>query len=214
MPDEAKSGGFGTLTMNSDGSWEYVVDPNKIVPLDGGEQAHDSFTFTASDGSVHEIVMTVTGTEDVPVVSGIFSGTLTESDSDEVPASATGSISIADADTADTPVFEDTTVTGQYGQLILENGQWTYTLIPSLSGQLKDGDEVTEDIDLIATDGTVQRISIDITGSNTTATITGEKQSTLVKGKPQRRARSSFMIPMLTPSRLCPMNPRQAVSVP
>ncbi|RXJ74011.1 hypothetical protein CS022_04995 [Veronia nyctiphanis] len=200
--------------MNSDGSWEYVVDPNKIVPLDGGEQAHDSFTFTASDGSVHEIVMTVTGTEDVPVVSGIFSGTLTESDSDEVPASATGSISIADADTADTPVFEDTTVTGQYGQLILENGQWTYTLIPSLSGQLKDGDEVTEDIDLIATDGTVQRISIDITGSNTTATITGEKQSTLVKGKPQRRARSSFMIPMLTPSRLCPMNPRQAVSVP
>ncbi|RXJ74012.1 hypothetical protein CS022_05000 [Veronia nyctiphanis] len=200
--------------MNSDGSWEYVVDPNKIVPLDGGEQAHDSFTFTASDGSVHEIVMTVTGTEDVPVVSGIFSGTLTESDSDEVPASATGSISIADADTADTPVFEDTTITGQYGQLILDNGQWTYTLIPSLSGQLKDGEKVTEEIDLIASDGTVQTISIDITGSNTTASITGEKQSTLGEGQTSATGKVILHDPMPTPSLLCPMRPSRAVSVP
>ncbi|RXJ74000.1 hypothetical protein CS022_04940 [Veronia nyctiphanis] len=183
MPDQVIDGSFGKLTMNSDGTWVYEVFPDKILPLYGGQQETDTFTFTASDGSVHEIVMTVTGTEDDPVVSGVFSGAVIESDVNDAPASVSGHINITDADTNDTPTFEDDTIEGKYGTLELLDGQWTYTLDREKSDQLKDQEKVQETIELEATDGTKQVITIDITGSNTKAVISGDTQSTLAEGQ-------------------------------
>ncbi|RXJ73999.1 hypothetical protein CS022_04935, partial [Veronia nyctiphanis] len=183
MPDETVNGTFGKLTMNSNGTWTYEVFPDKILPLDGAQEETDTFVFTASDGSQHEIIMTVTGTEDDPVVTGVFSGAVTESDIGDIPASVSGHIAISDVDTNDTPSFEDNTVEGKYGTLVLANGQWTYTLDRDKSGKLKDGQEVKEEIELEATDGTKQIITIDIKGSDTAAVISGDTQSTLGEGQ-------------------------------
>ncbi|RXJ71849.1 hypothetical protein CS022_14935 [Veronia nyctiphanis] len=174
-------GTYGTLTTNSDGSWSYVVDPSAVATLNDNEQAQDVFIITASDGSQHQIVMTVTGDEDTPVVSGVFNAVATETDSDEAVASVTGTLAISDADNADTPSFTDTTVIGTYGELVLTNGRWTYSLNRDDSGHLKSGDTVTDTLTLTATDGTEQQITITITGSDTTAVITGDSQSTLLK---------------------------------
>ncbi|RXJ74010.1 hypothetical protein CS022_04990 [Veronia nyctiphanis] len=156
--------------MNSDGTWEYVVDPNKIVPLDGGEQAHDSFTFTASDGSVHEITMTVTGTEDAAIVSGIFEGEVTEPDNWDTPIQASGTLSIMDPDSNDTPAFNNVTLQGSYGKFELVNGQWTYTLDKNISPDIAHGETETDNFTLTATDGTEREIKVDVKGSPTEVT--------------------------------------------
>ncbi|WP_196374150.1 VCBS domain-containing protein, partial [Vibrio crassostreae] len=90
-------------------------------------QVTDTITLTATDGTTQEIVITITGTDDAPEVDGTFSGAVTEGDAGDV-VTATGSISIDDVDENDTPAFEDTTKTGQYGELKLVDGTWTYTL--------------------------------------------------------------------------------------
>ncbi|RXJ71847.1 hypothetical protein CS022_19485 [Veronia nyctiphanis] len=113
------------MTTNSDGTWSYVVNPDAVAALNDNQQAQDSFTITASDGSQHQIVMTVTGDEDAPVVSGVFSTAATETDSDEAVASVSGTLGISDADNADSPSFTDTTVDGTYGSLVLTSGQWS-----------------------------------------------------------------------------------------
>ncbi|MGL1525896.1 VCBS domain-containing protein, partial [Vibrio parahaemolyticus] len=80
-------------------------------------------------------------------------------------ATATGTIAITDVDNGDEPVFSNTTATGTYGELVLVDGKWTYTLDQSQAQQLDEGEKVQDTITLTATDGTQQNIVIDITGT-------------------------------------------------
>ncbi|MFD2180523.1 VCBS domain-containing protein, partial [Veronia pacifica] len=182
LNDVKLEGLYGTLTLTN-GRWTYQADPDKVRPLDGDETALDSFTVSASDNTTHSITITVTGSEDAPVVSGLFSANLTETDIDEALPSATGTLAITDADTADTPAFPDTVVDGQYGSLALKDGEWTYTLDRAKSGHLTADDTVEDTLTLTATDNTVQVITISITGTDTTAIITGQSAATLEKGE-------------------------------
>ncbi|TCL30729.1 tandem-95 repeat protein [Vibrio crassostreae] len=173
--DTTKTGQYGELKL-VDGTWTYTLDQSKVQDLDGAkgdqpaDQVTDTITLTATDGTTQEIVITITGTDDAPEVDGTFSGAVTEGDAGDV-VTATGSISIDDVDENDTPAFEDTTKTGQYGELKLVDGTWTYTLdqskVQDLDGAKGDqpADQVTDTITLTATDGTTQEIVITITGN-------------------------------------------------
>ena len=77
---------------------------------------------TASDGTAQNIAITVNGTEDAPVVTGTFTGTVAEGDIGDV-VTATGTIAISDVDSGDNPSFADTTVAGTYGSLALGGRQ-------------------------------------------------------------------------------------------
>ncbi|WP_273992398.1 VCBS domain-containing protein, partial [Vibrio parahaemolyticus] len=70
------------------------------------------------------------------------------------------------------PVFSNTTATGTYGELVLVDGKWTYTLDQSQVQQLDEGEKVQDTITLTATDGTQQNIVIDITGTEDTPVVT------------------------------------------
>ena len=67
------TGTYGTLTLNADGSYTYVADQAAADALASGVTATDTFTYTASDGKggtdAAEIVITVTGTNDLPVAA-------------------------------------------------------------------------------------------------------------------------------------------------
>ena len=119
-------------------------------------------------------MITITGTDDAPVVAGTFTGAVTEGNEGDAAVTATGTISISDVDADDSPAFADTTspVQGTYGSLTLVDGAWTYTLdqskVQDLDGA-KDGqpaDQVTDTITLTADDGTTQNIVITITGTD------------------------------------------------
>ncbi|WP_035016880.1 VCBS domain-containing protein, partial [Enterovibrio norvegicus] len=82
-------GQYGTFNL-VDGNWTYTVDREKTQSLAEGEEATDTITLTASDGSQHTIEIAVTGTDDAAVVTG--DTTASVQDSTEGVTTATGSI--------------------------------------------------------------------------------------------------------------------------
>ncbi|KKA44824.1 VCBS domain-containing protein, partial [Salinivibrio sp. KP-1] len=103
----------------------------------------DTITLTASDNTQQDIVITITGTDDLPEVTGNFTGSVTEGNVGDAAVTASGTIAISDVDGDDAPTFADVTQAGTYGSLDLVNGSWTYTLDQSAVQNLDAGDEVT-----------------------------------------------------------------------
>ena len=77
-------GDYGTLDIDSSGSWTYTVDNNldAVQSLAAGEELPDSIDVTSYDGTVRTINITITGTNDGPVLSGPSpQATMSEDDS-------------------------------------------------------------------------------------------------------------------------------------
>ncbi|WP_039732019.1 VCBS domain-containing protein, partial [Enterovibrio norvegicus] len=72
---------------------------------------NDTFTLTASDGSTHQITVTVEGTDDAAVVAGVTTGGV-DLGADTPETSVSGTLSITDVDDGDTPSFTNTTIDG------------------------------------------------------------------------------------------------------
>ncbi|OCK55842.1 VCBS domain-containing protein [Bradyrhizobium sp. LMTR 3] len=66
------AGQYGTFTFDSvTGAWTYQVDNSKIQHLGEDDTATDTLTVTSFDGTAHQdIVVTIAGTNDAPVLSG------------------------------------------------------------------------------------------------------------------------------------------------
>ncbi len=65
----AGDNGYGSFSISS-GTWTYTLSNALpvIQGLDDGEVLTDTYTFFASDGSSREVSITITGSEDAPVV--------------------------------------------------------------------------------------------------------------------------------------------------
>ncbi len=176
----------GTLIFNSDGS--YSIDPgNDFDYLGVGESRDISFTYTATDtdGAISApatVTITVTGSDDLSIISGEFSATISEAAVGDT-TEATGSITITDADSSDTPAFAATAINGTYGSLLLNgSGNWTYTLDQNTVQDLDAGDTVIDIITLTADNGMEQEITIAIDGTNDQAVVTGELAGVVTEG--------------------------------
>lgn len=65
------NGTYGTLTLNSNGSYTYVLKPG-AQSLAQGQVVTDSFSYTVSDGSLSDtgqLTVTITGANDAPVAN-------------------------------------------------------------------------------------------------------------------------------------------------
>ncbi|WP_198159601.1 VCBS domain-containing protein, partial [Grimontia marina] len=161
-------GNYGTFEL-VDGNWTYTVDPDKAQSLPEGQEANDTFTLTASDGSTHEIVVTVTGTNDAAVVTGDTTGQVTDQDT-----STTGTITVTDPDSGDTATIDNVTMEGNYGTFTLVDGNWTYTVDPDKAQALPEGEEANDTFTLTASDGSTHEIVVTVTGTNDAAVVTGD----------------------------------------
>ncbi|WP_039850579.1 VCBS domain-containing protein, partial [Grimontia indica] len=166
-------GEYGTFEL-IDGNWTYIVDPDKAKPLPEGEEATDTFTLTASDGSTHEIVVTVTGTDDAAVVTGDTTGQVTDQDT-----STSGSITVTDPDSGETATIDNVTIQGEYGTFELVDGEWTYTVDPDKAKPLPEGEEATDTFTLTAIDGSTHEIVVTVTGTDDAAVVTGDTTATI-----------------------------------
>ncbi|OOF20469.1 hypothetical protein BZJ18_16925 [Salinivibrio sp. IB872] len=176
-----ESGTYGSLELVGE-NWTYTLDQSAVQNLDAGDQVTDTITLTASDGTEQAIVITITGSEDAPEVTGSFVGSVTEGNVGDAPVTASGTIDITDVDGNDTPTFADTTASGTYGSLELVDGNWTYTLDQSAVQNLDAGDQVTDTITLTASDGTEQDIVISITGTDDAPEVTGNFTGSVTEG--------------------------------
>src|SRR5205085_2320674 len=96
------AGTYGKFTLagNSGGTYSADNAQNAIQQLGAGQSITDSFTAVSSDGSASQVVtVTIHGSNDVPVIGGVSSGSVTE----DVAVSGgklltSGALTIADVD--------------------------------------------------------------------------------------------------------------------
>ena len=165
---ETVTGSYGTLTINSDGSYSYVA---------GSSAGTDVFTYVVSDGSLtSSTTLTFSVTlgnppvaandtdsvnEDATVTQSTGSGLLVADDTDAdgntltvTQIAVTGSCNNAVTASSTYNSGSPETVTGTYGQLTVgADGSYTYVANQSAADDLDAGDQVTDSFTYTVSDG-------------------------------------------------------------
>ena len=191
----ALTGTYGTLTLNSNGSYTYVADQSAADDLDAGDTANDIFTYTVSDGTATDtatLIITVTGVNDTPVAvddtdsvdeDSSVTKLATQDDvldddtdaDDDDPANLTVTKIQPDSGSesnvsSGTTHLSGTSVTGTYGTLVIgSNGAYKYTADQAKADALDAGDTETDVFTYTVSDGTATdtaTLTITVTGIN------------------------------------------------
>lgn len=169
---------LGSLTIDySDGTWDYEVNNalSAVQALAEGETITETWTVTSADGTATgTIEVTITGTNDDPVVSGVSSGSVTE----DGTLSVSGQLTETDVDTSDTHSWTVEGGSGDYGTLSVDgSGEWTY-LLDNTNGDVQalgDGETLTETVTVRVTDNhggyDEQVVTVTINGTNNAPVI-------------------------------------------
>ncbi|TAA47808.1 VCBS domain-containing protein [Corallincola spongiicola] len=181
-------GQFGTLSVNELGHWTYTADNSQtaIQGLKTGEALTDTLVVHSVDGTEQKITVTINGTDDKAVIAGTATASLTEDkDVHSGLLRVDGALTITDADAGQNQ-FAATSLQGQFGTLsINELGHWTYTADNSqatIQG-LKNGESVTDTLIVHSVDGTEQKITVTIDGTDDKAVIAGTATASLTEDK-------------------------------
>ena len=166
--------GYGNFEITSN-TWSYTLNNAHaaVQALDVGESLSDSYTFVASDGSNRTVTVTIAGSEDLPVLGGVTSGVVVE----DGALTATGGLTISDADSSDNPVsYNDVTPTqgvNGYGNFEITGNTWTYTLNNSHAAVqgLDAGETLSDSFTFTASDGSTQLVSLIINGAEDAPTL-------------------------------------------
>jgi VCBS repeat-containing protein len=159
------------LTFNPDGSWTF--DAASYDSLAQDEQLVLTIPYTVTDehgaSDTGELKITITGTNDAAIISGVTSGDITE---DAVPNTVGGTATAADVDNAPN-TFQANAGSTAYGSFaIAANGQWVYTLnnANATVQALAAGAMLVDSFTIYSADGTAQVVSVTIHGANEAAT--------------------------------------------
>ncbi|WP_257253687.1 VCBS domain-containing protein, partial [Endozoicomonas sp. SESOKO3] len=172
---ETLTGTYGSLTIDGSGNWSYSASNSQSViqALGDGDSLTETLTVRSLDGTTHDIVITIHGTNDAALITGTDTGSVTEDAG--INLSTSGSLSVTDVDGGENS-FTAETITGTYGSLTIDgSGNWSYSASNSQSAiqALGDGDSLTETVTVKSLDGTTHDIVITINGTNDAAVITG-----------------------------------------
>ena len=187
------TGTYGSLALNGNsGEWTYSLvngtDGNASVVqnLAQGESVSDTFTVKVTDDKggfdTQVVTLTITGTNDDPVISGTAAGAAQEDNT----LSATGILTSTDIDNGATATWSiEGNDTGTYGSLALNgnSGEWTYSLVNGTDGNasvvqnLAQGESVSDTFTVKVTDDKggfdTQVVTLTITGTNDDPVISG-----------------------------------------
>ncbi|MCU8028144.1 VCBS domain-containing protein, partial [Shewanella glacialipiscicola] len=170
------AGALGSLSIDTAGNWTYNVDNADVQYLAAGETKVETFVVLSADGTAHTITITITGTNDVPVIAGDDVGAVTEDATDPVLTDS-GALTITDADGGQA-VFQagsGTPSAGALGSLSIDTaGNWTYNVDNADVQYLAAGETKVETFVVLSADGTAHTITITITGTNDVPVIAGD----------------------------------------
>ncbi|MFV5216226.1 VCBS domain-containing protein, partial [Azonexus caeni] len=134
--------------------------------LGEGETKIETFTVKTVDGTTHDVVITITGTNDGAEVSGKDQGAVTE-DASNPNLTDTGTLLVTDVDGLDEAQFQTTGVVASAGALggltITTTGDWTYTVANADVQYLGEGETKVETFTVKTVDGTTHDIVVTIT---------------------------------------------------
>lgn len=173
-------GAYGAFAIAEDGAWTYTTNA-RAEALAQGQVVTETFTATVTDDqgapASQVVTLTVTGTNDAPVVGeSDTTGAVTE----DIAATASGQLNASDAD-ADAVLIWSGSTLGAFGIFsITESGAWTYTLTAG-ADSLAAGETATETFTATVTDDqgatAFESVTISLTGTND-APVIGEGDRT------------------------------------
>ncbi|MGX5844400.1 VCBS domain-containing protein, partial [Mesorhizobium sp. ArgA1] len=174
-------GTYGTFTFDTTtGAWIYALNQALADPLKQGQQVTDTLQVKSADGTAtYNIVVNITGSNDVPVINGVHTGLVTEDVAVVAnKLSASGALTINDADQGQSNFAPQASVAGSngYGTFTLDAaGNWTYSASNTQAAiqHLAAGQSVTDSFTAVSSDGTAgQLVTVTIYGTNDKPTIT------------------------------------------
>lgn len=165
VTDAATGDGSGTV------GWNFSVADSVVDALAAGQVLTQTYAVQVSDDdggmATQNVTVTLTGTNDVAVISGVASAAVTEDAASTL--TATGSLSIMDADAGEN-LFSTTVVStpGNLGGLTMNaNGTYNYSVANSAVQYLGAGVTKTETFTVASVDGSAtQDITVTLTGTN------------------------------------------------
>ena len=167
---------YGSFSINAAGAWTYTMGATHDEFV-AGQNYEDSFTVATADNTQQVITVTIAGTNDVAIITGSGTASLTETDAAQ---SASGQLSVEDVDSAANFVAQVGT-TGLYGSFSIDaSGAWTYTM-DAAHDEFVAGQNYTDSFTVATADNTQQVITVTITGTNDSAIITGTSTASLTE---------------------------------
>ena len=177
---------YGSFTIDAAGAWSYALNSANaaVQALGAGGTLHELMTVASADGTTRQIDVTITGTNDAPVVAvSDVTGAVTEGATPAGSLADSGTIAFTDVDLSDShsiaptiaasagalgtltaSVTADTTGSGLGGVVT-----WSYSVAGSVVEYLAAGETKVESFTLTLGDGkggTVDRtVEITITGT-------------------------------------------------
>ncbi|WP_404325358.1 Ig-like domain-containing protein [Cobetia sp. UIB-001] len=195
-------GTYGTLTLNSDGSYSYVLDTTSpaVQSLNNGETEEDTFTYviTDADGDSDTATLTITvegSTDGVPTITDISGDEADHSLTEATGDSVTGSFTVAATAGIDTVTVNGTDITGateadpvelttDEGTLTVtgydaDSGEVTYSYVEDGESEDHTGGDITDSFTVVVTDITGQSTSdsLDIAIVDTAPTANDDARS-------------------------------------
>ncbi|WP_198927984.1 VCBS domain-containing protein, partial [Vibrio crassostreae] len=73
------AGQLGTLHLKDNGDWTYDLDNKNptVQALGQGKTTTDSITVHSADGTTHQIMVTINGSNNVATIAGVDTGSIT-----------------------------------------------------------------------------------------------------------------------------------------
>ena len=183
------AGAYGALSIDQSGNWGYALENTSVQFLAADEVVTETFTITVDDGhggsDTQDVTITITGTNDAPVISGSTSGAVPA-----VAGGTGGSPIVTDPDVLDSHTWSLVGDTGGAGQVdttygtayIYPAGNWGYLVDDTRQEiiALAEGETTTDSFDIMVDDGhggtDTQTITITILGTNDTPIATDNSQ--------------------------------------
>ncbi|WP_152565425.1 retention module-containing protein, partial [Aeromonas media] len=165
-------GQYGEFTLAQDGQWTFTAN-SAFNALNVGDKVSETFGVTSIDGTKSSVTLTITGTDDAPVISA-DTGAATEGDLTPV----TGTLTASDADNPDL-AFVAGSESRDYGRFEVDgNGQWRFVLADNATvDALTAGQQHVEQFTVTLTDGSTTTVTLTLTGTNDAPVISSAAQS-------------------------------------
>lgn len=159
------AGTNGIFNIDSSGAWTYATN-SALDELTVGQSAIDIFPVTSADGTPTTVKVTINGTNDAAILSAAD----IVLDETNAPLNPSGTLTIRDADNAETFVAQSN-VAGTNGIFNIDSsGAWSY-LANSALDELNVGQSVSDAFPVTSTDGTSTQVKITINGTNDPAIL-------------------------------------------
>ncbi len=188
-------------------TWDFAVATADVQFLGAGDTITETYTITFTDNEgdtqTRDVDVTITGTNDVPELTTVLAGSVTEDANNTATEKVTGAISFTDVDVTDTHtvtasynndatwsagIIPSAVLTALEAAFSVTNSEWTFEIAQTDLQGIGEGETTTLSFDVTVTDDSgaanntdTQTVTITITGSNDAPELTVDSTGSITE---------------------------------